>query len=86
MEIGSGWRERDPEVIGSKHAHTWAGEKGKRFQISTSGKFLCIASIKVLYHWKIGNYLTSLLERENNLGTSSEKYYFLLHAICIDIC
>jgi hypothetical protein len=86
MEIGSRWRERDPEVMGSKHAHTWASEKGKRFQVSTSGKFLGIASIEVLYHWKIGNYLPSLLKRENNLGTPSKNYYLLLHAIFIDIC
>ena len=84
MEIGSGWREREPEVIGSKHAHTWASEKGKRFQVSTSEKFLCIASMTMLYHWKIGNYLPSLLKREENLGIFSEYYYFLLHAICTD--
>jgi len=84
MEIGSGWREREPEVIGSKQAHTWASEKGKRFQVSPSEKFLGIASMTVLYHWKIGNYLPSLMKREKSLGIFSENYYFLLHSICTD--
>jgi hypothetical protein len=50
MELGSGWREREPEVMGSKQAHTSASEKGKSYQVFTSGKFLGIASIRVLYH------------------------------------
>jgi hypothetical protein len=31
--VGSGWRKREPQVIGSKHAHNSASEKGKSFQV-----------------------------------------------------
>jgi len=32
MELGNGWRDREPEVIGSKHAHTWASGREEVFR------------------------------------------------------
>jgi len=79
MELSSEWREREPEVIGSKHARTWVSEKGKSFQVFNCGIFY--KGVIPLKNRKLPPFS---IEKRERFRYFFRKFILLLHAICID--